>query len=162
MKLSFGFKRLHSAVYLILAVLLSMVAMRAFSADADAQAPISHASNLMQMMLGLAAVIVMIFVVVWLIKRVGYTGYQTAEMMKIKGCLPLSTKEKLLLVEVGSEQVLIGVAPGFVGHIKTLDKPIGDAAKTDSTKNNAYEASPVSSLFAEKLKTIINKGETVE
>ncbi len=157
MKLFLSFRRLHSAVYFIVAVLLSMAAMKVFSAESDVQSPISHTSNLMQMMLGLAAVIVMIFVVVWLIKRVGYTGYQAAEMMKIKGCLPLSTKEKLLLVEVGNEQLLIGVAPGFVGHVKTLDQPI-----RDTSKNCSYNASPVSSLFAEKLKTIINKGETVE
>ena len=83
--------------------------------------PISYSSSLLQMMLGLAATVVMIFVVVWLIKRVGYTGYSATNKMKIKSTLPLSPKEKLLLIEVEGETMLIGVAPGFVGLLKTLE-----------------------------------------
>jgi len=95
---------------------------------------ISYSSSLLQMMVGLAATIVMIFVVVWLIKRVGYTGYNATNKMKIKGTLPLSPKEKLLLVEVDGETMLIGVAPGFVGLLKTLDPSL---RKQEATSDSA-------------------------
>ncbi len=103
-------------------LLLAFLFLVDFSNAAEEIAPpISYSSSLLQMMLGLAATIVMIFVVVWLIKRVGYTGHSATNKMKIKSTLPLSPKEKLLLIEVEGETMLIGVAPGFVGLLKTLE-----------------------------------------
>jgi flagellar biogenesis protein FliO len=103
-------------------LLLAFLFLVDFSNAAEEIAPpVSYSSSLLQMMLGLAATIVMIFVVVWLIKRVGYTGYSATNKMKIKSTLPLSPKEKLLLIEVEGETMLIGVAPGFVGLLKTLE-----------------------------------------
>jgi flagellar protein FliO/FliZ len=113
---------------------------------------VNNASNVVQMLLGLGVIIGFIFITVWLIKRVGVMNYHGVGLMKIKSCLPLSNKEKIFLIEAGDEQLLIGVAPGFVGLIKTLDKPI--VAPLPET--------PVSSLFAEKLKSILSKGEVVE
>jgi flagellar biogenesis protein FliO len=155
--------------------------------------PIPYSSSLFQMMLGLAATIVMIFVVVWLIKRVGYTGYSATNKMKIKSTLPLSPKEKLLLIDVEGETMLIGVAPGFVGLLKTLEpdqkkqvmtanrticsgekeNPKGSSDSSISSTSRADEAmsntsfssnkfvNGLSSSFAEKLKSVINKSDAV-
>jgi flagellar protein FliO/FliZ len=118
-----------------LLLILSLLLLIDFSHAAEEfSPPVSYSSSLLQMMLGLAATIVMIFVVVWLIKRVGYTGYNATNKMKIKSTLALSPKEKLLLIEVEGETILIGVAPGFVGLLKTLEpdltKPVTAASST--------------------------------
>ena len=150
--------------------------------------PMSYSSSVIQMMLGLAATIVMIFVVVWLIKRVGYKGYASTNAMKIKSTLSLSPKEKLLLIEVEGEKILIGVAPGFVGLVKTLESEskkytaeniaaVSIAASSSSAEsynsdlsnetmtNTAFSNNKVvndlSSSFAEKLKAVLKKGEAV-
>jgi flagellar protein FliO/FliZ len=114
-------KAMINKLLLILALLLLIDVSRAAEGLSP---PVSYSSSLLQMMLGLAATIVMIFVVVWLIKRVGYTGYNATNKMKIKGTLALSPKEKLLLIEVEGETILIGVAPGFVGLLKTLESDL--------------------------------------
>jgi flagellar protein FliO/FliZ len=114
-------KAMINKLLLILALLLLIDFSRAAEGLSP---PVSYSSSLLQMMLGLAATIVMIFVVVWLIKRVGYTGYNATNKMKIKGTLALSPKEKLLLIEVEGETILIGVAPGFVGLLKTLESDL--------------------------------------
>jgi flagellar protein FliO/FliZ len=124
-----------------------------FSAFAEETQPVSinHSQNVWQLIIGLLSIIALIFIVVWLMKKVGYGQYQATSGLKIKGCLPLSNKEKIFLIEAGNEQILIGVAPGSIAHLKTLDEPITQSQNTAAT-----------SAFAEKLKSIINKGEAVE
>jgi flagellar protein FliO/FliZ len=140
--------------------------------------PMSYSSSVIQMMLGLAATIVMIFVVVWLIKRVGYKGYTSTNAMKIKSTLALSPKEKLLLIEVEGEKILIGVAPGFVGLVKTLEpdskkqtseniaaESYSSHTSNETITNAAFSNNKIvndlSSSFAEKLKAVLKKGEAV-
>lgn len=89
-------------------------------------------ANLTQVFIALVFVVLLIFLIAWFLKRVGYSGMQAHPLMTVKASLPLSTKEKLLIVEIGEEQVVIGVAPGFVGHIKSLDAPLDFS----HTKNN--------------------------
>lgn len=84
----------------------------------------NHSANIAQVLLYLFVVIVLIFVIVWLLKKIQYTQHGSHQYMKVKSCLPLSSKEKLLLVEIGEQQVVIGVAPGFVGHILSLNESL--------------------------------------
>jgi flagellar protein FliO/FliZ len=84
----------------------------------------NHSGNLLEVFLSLFAVIVVILILAWAIKVMGYKGVAINKAMKVTACLPLSSKEKLMVVQIGDEQILIGVAPGFVSHIKTLDKPL--------------------------------------
>jgi flagellar protein FliO/FliZ len=111
--------------------------------------PISYSSNFMQMIVGLLFIVLMIFGVVWLMKKIGYKGYGSSELIKIKSCLPLSTKEKLFLIEIGEEQILIGMAPGFIGHLKTIENPV--------LRSNDVKISTSTSIFSEKLKMILSK-----
>ncbi len=85
-------------------------------------------------------------------KRIGYTGMPRNKVMNIQACLPLSSKERLLLVDIGGEQVVIGVAPGFVGHIKSLDKPL-------DIENPSSNSSLSKNDFSLTLKKIINAGK---
>ncbi|MFT6390098.1 MAG: flagellar protein FliO/FliZ [Cellvibrionaceae bacterium] len=129
-------------------LMLALLFLVDFSNAAEAIAPpISYSSSLLQMMLGLAATIVMIFVVVWLIKRIGYTGHSATNKMKIKSTLPLSPKEKLLLIEVEGETILIGVAPGFVGLLKTLEPNVKkQIVAANSTLCSEEHLNPLESL----------------
>jgi len=148
-------KKLTLSIYLF--IVLHLSAFDLYAEEAAATSPVSYSTNFIQMMTGLFLIVFMIVGVVWLMKKIGYKGYSASGLIKIKSCLPISTKEKILLIQVGEEQVLIGTAPGFIGHIKTIEKPI------ETTSENAgFTSSPVSSAFADKLKSIINKKEMVE
>lgn len=108
-------------------------------------------TSIFQMLIALVFVIGMIFLLVWSMKKMGYKGYVQSNLIKIDSCLPLSNKEKLLLVRIGDEQILIGTAPGFIGHIKTMDNPVY------SDQGNSQET--ISSAFAEKLKQMMTKNK---
>lgn len=91
-----------------------------------------YGEDIAEMMFSLALVVGLIFIIAWLFKRVSNTNIMPNKVMDIKACLPLSPKEKLMIVQVGDEQIVVGVAPGFVGLIKTLEQPLVNNASKPS------------------------------
>lgn len=112
---------------------------------------LSHQSgNLLQVALSLLVVIALIFVIAWFAKRLGGLNGMNTGLMSVKASLPLSPKEKLMVVQIGDEQVVVGVAPGFVGHIKTLDKPLlGETSTVPSLQ--------ATGSFSNTLQTLLNR-----
>lgn len=100
--------------------------------------PFSFAS-LMQLILGLALVIGLILLLAWLLRRFGGAGFASTGM-KIVATLPLSARERVVLVEIGEKQVLLGVAPGRVNLLASYDEAVLDA--------KSMQAAP----FSERLK----------
>lgn len=102
------------------------------------QEPFSAAA-LTQLLLGLLFVIGMIFILSWCFKR--FSGVSPmARHMKVLSVLPLSTREKAVLVQVGDKQLLLGVAPGRVSHLHAFDEPIVDDQPTESFAARLGEA----------------------
>lgn len=129
-----------------------------------------HSSNLTEVFLSLFFVIALIFILAWVIKRIGYTPMGKNNVMKVNACLPLSSKEKLMLIQVGNEQILIGVAPGFIGNIKTLDTPVNlepmttDVQEGEQTREQGADSNPLSNApinFSQLLNRFVKKGTTV-
>jgi flagellar protein FliO/FliZ len=92
----------------------------------------NHSANFLEVIVSLLVVVALIFIAAWIMKRIGYSGNSHHQSMKVKACLSLSAKEKLMVVQIGDEDVVIGVAPGFVGHIKTLEHPLNTYASSTS------------------------------
>ncbi|PIE24550.1 MAG: flagellar biosynthetic protein FliO [Neptuniibacter caesariensis] len=98
-----------------------------------------------QLILGLLLVIAVIFCVSWVLKR--FPGFvSTSKNMRVIGVLPLTTREKAVLVKVGDTQMLLGVAPGRVTHLHTFAEPVfsDDGEKTG---------------FAERLSEVMQKAK---
>ncbi|MBY4675954.1 flagellar biosynthetic protein FliO [Marinobacterium arenosum] len=86
------------------------------------------AGSVMQLLLGLAAVVVMILLLAWLMRRFGGLAVQQGAIKVVAG-LSLGSREKVVLVQVGDrKQVLLGVAPGRVSTLAEFDEPVVDAA----------------------------------
>ncbi len=100
--------------------------------------PFSFAS-LLQLFLGLALVIGVILLLAWLMRRFGGAGF-SASGMKVIATLPLSARERVVLVEAGDKQLLLGVAPGRVNLLASYDEPI--------IESSIMQSAP----FAERLK----------
>ncbi len=46
--------------------------------------------------------------------------------MRVLSSLPLGTRERLLVVKVGEQQILLGTTPGRISFLCQLDKPIDE------------------------------------
>ncbi len=75
------------------------------------------------MILSLLMVLVLIVVSAWVLKKFNLTNNSVAGM-KVIASLPLGTKEKLVVVQVGDQQLLLGVSQQQVSLIKTLEQPL--------------------------------------
>ena len=96
---------------------------------ADTQPPAATAEpmavdNLLRLTLGLFVVVIAIFVTGWGLRRFGRFNAAAQGGLKVLGGLSMGARERLVLVQVGDQQLLIGVAPGRVQTLHVLDQPI--------------------------------------
>jgi len=69
----------------------------------------------------LALVLACLFFVLYIMRKfMGTTGKQGELDMKRLGALYLSPKERIEVVEISGERIVLGVAPGSVNYITTL------------------------------------------
>jgi flagellar protein FliO/FliZ len=110
---------------------------------------------------GLFAVIGMIFVVAWVVRRLsgGQFG-QNAAAIKILATQPLGTKERLCLIDVGGQQVLVGITAQSMQTLMVLDKPVDKALLKPSASWSSAES--VNSLFGAKLQSMLKGSEVNE
>ncbi len=91
---------------------------------AAAHAPASSASGLVSVTLALLAVLVVIFALAWIARRMRSLGDRTAGSLEVLANMPLGPKERAVLLKVGGAQILLGVAPGRVNTLHVLDQPL--------------------------------------
>ncbi len=106
-------------------------------------------------MLGaLTGVLLLIFAAAWLLRRLQQSQGGSRGHLRIVSVLPLSAKERVVLIQAGEEQVLMGVSGAGIQHLHTLNSPIelNDPAGID-TGGSAQGGSGAS--FAEQLKSIM-------
>ncbi len=93
--------------------------------------PVSS-GNIMQMLFGLIIVIALMFALAWIMRR--FTGFQAGVSgnLKVIGGLSLGTRERIVLVQAGDTQLLVGVAPGHVQTLHVLNEPLDASASTNT------------------------------
>ena len=84
-------------------------------------------AQLGQMLLGLLLVIGLIFVLAWLLRRVQQVGPRGNRVIKLLASQALGPRERLVLVQVGNEQVLLGLSAGRITPLHTPKKPVTPA-----------------------------------
>lgn len=98
-----------------------------------------------QLLLGLALVVGLILLLAWLMRRVNGASVQ-GNGMKVLAALPLGQRERAVLVQVGQEQMLLGVAPGRVSLLARFETPVLDSAELRGA------------AFAERLQQVLGRG----
>ena len=81
-------------------------------------------SNLMQVSFGLFVIILLITAAAWFTRRFGNFQIAAKGNLRIIGGLPLGSRERVVLIQVGTEQIVLGVAPGRVDKIHVLENPV--------------------------------------
>jgi flagellar protein FliO/FliZ len=82
------------------------------------------AGGLASVTFALLAVLAAIFAVAWLARRVRGMGSRVGNAIDVLADIPLGPKERAVLLKVGTEQVLVGVAPGRVSALHVLRDPV--------------------------------------
>ena len=90
-------------------------------------APAAHAGGLGglgEVTLALLLVLGAVFALAWVLKRVRTFGSRVGGALDVLAQLPLGQKERVVLIRVGTAQILLGVAPGRVSTLYVLPEPL--------------------------------------
>ena len=120
--------------YRIPAALLAALTSVAHAAEQPFAAPdaaktvaSSPAAGLTQVTLSLMLVLAAVFAAAWLVRRLRNFGRPGAGAINIIADVALGTKERAVLIQVGAQQLLLGVAPGQVNTLHVLAEPVRTA-----------------------------------
>lgn len=101
---------------------------------AFAAAPGPDAGSLVQVVLGLLAVVVAVLLLARFLPRLQGVRPGGRGQLRVVDSLPLGQKERIVLVEVGDRQLLIGVTAAQVCTLHALDEPLA-VGRTDDGAN---------------------------
>src|SRR5689334_1374044 len=92
----------------------------------------SGIASLGQVTVALGLVLALIFVAAWFFRRLRGFGKTGTGALDIVADLAVGQKERAVLIRVGTQQVLLGVAPGRVTTLHVLAEPVSVAPATGS------------------------------
>jgi len=85
---------------------------------------------LLQVVGSFVLVICVLLAVLLLLKRFNGAGSPRSGQMRVIASLGLGQRERAVLIEVGNEQFLVGVAPGSVNMLHALPDPVRPASES--------------------------------
>jgi flagellar biosynthetic protein FliO len=112
----------------------------------------SPTGSLLQTLFALIVVLGALAALAWFLKRYGPRAGGANANVKVVGSLNLGGRERLLVVEVGNQWIVVGASPGRVNGLATMPKQEGvDATATLVTTG------PSANSFADWLRQTIEK-----
>jgi flagellar protein FliO/FliZ len=134
-------------VFLAAPALAQQAARAGAAPDSPVRAP-DTVGTLVSLGLGLVAVIAVIYGCAWIIRRMnGMTGMNN-NAIKVVSVMAIGARERIALIEVGGQQILLGITPSAIRTLHVFDEPVVDAGNANSGD------------FARRLQSMIGKSWT--
>lgn len=108
----------------------------------------ASAGDLLQAVLGFVAVLALMAGVAWTLKRMGVAGASAGNVAKVVGGVSVGNRERVVVIEVADQWIVVGVAPGSVNALSTMPRQENLAIS---------EAAPGAKTFSAWLKQTIDK-----
>lgn len=108
-------------------------------------------AHVMNWALGLIVVLCLFFACAWLVRKTGALSLNTKTNMKVVSGLSLGMREKLILVQLGDKQLVLGVTPGRIDKLLVLE---GDDQLLNKAPDKRTEGD-----FSKKLKQVLAGSE---
>jgi flagellar protein FliO/FliZ len=108
------------------------------------------AGQLTQLVFGLLFVLGLIFFLAWLLRRVQQAGPAgKGQVIDIIGSRALGPRDRLMLIQVGNEQILLGLSPGTITALHVLKEPVQVPSGTEKSTPE----------FAQRLMELLGKDQ---
>ena len=97
-------------------------------------------SSIAQIIFSLLLVLAAIVAVGWLLKRMNVAQQGTGNLLKVVGSVAVGQRERVVLVEIDDTWLVIGVGPGQIRTLHTLEKSAEVAANhpAQTTNDNKF------------------------
>jgi len=104
-------------------------------------APVISTESTLQMIGALLLVLAVIVGGTWLLKRFALLPTVASGVVKVVAAAGVGQRERVVVVEIDQTWLVLGVAPGRVNKLHTMDKPSSEpAAKTDHPPVETFAA----------------------
>ena len=97
----------------------------------SAGAPLEPISSpyLVKLAGGLLLVVVIIFLFAWLLRKLNLNQQASGGLIRVVAGLSIGTRDRIVLLQVGEEQILVGLTPGRIEKLHTLAQPLEPAGE---------------------------------
>ena len=95
--------------------------------------------NVVRLVLGTLLVVGILLGAARLLPRLGAAAGISSENFCVVSSLAVGQRERVVVIQVGGRQLMLGVAPGRVEKLHELDEPLGPAG---GTRSAAVQAAP--------------------
>lgn len=103
-------------------IFLTVSACACAVAQAADQSSVASAGSLFQVLLGLAVVLGLMAGAAWILKRLGVAKAVAGAPVRIVGGVSVGSRERIVVVEVAEQWIVVGVAPGRVNPLSTMPR----------------------------------------
>lgn len=142
-----------SGLLIIGLLLFSAIAYSTETAPVVGTASTRPGDYLGQILVSLLLVLLIIFVSAWILKRYGRVSGSLEGHLRILGALGVGQRERILLLQVGDEQLLVGVTTSHISLLHRLEVPI------EVEHNNVAS---ISNTFSQRLQEALKQRRTGE
>lgn len=110
----------------VCSALMVLLSPAAVAQQTEEGSSVNIAAQLGQLALGLVLVVGLIFLIGYLMRRVGPLAPQGGQQIKLISSLALGPRDRLVLVDVGGKQLLLGASPGRINTLHAFDEPVAE------------------------------------
>ena len=106
--------------------------------------PVIDGPDILSLGMSLVIVVAAVLLLGWLYSRFRFTGGSSGSLINVVSSRALGPKERLVLIEVADQQLLVGITATSVQTLHTFDKSVSVEAEVTESAG-----------FAERLRTAI-------
>ena len=128
------------------AALVPSLAFAATPVPASAPAATGAVTGFASVALSLVLIVVMIIALAWVATRLRLTPRAASSGLRVLADVAVGPKERVVLLQVGDRQALVGVGADGVRPIDLLEQPV------------ELPAAPAPGAFAERLRSLLQPG----
>jgi flagellar protein FliO/FliZ len=120
---------------------------------------VTSTGGVLQTILALSFVLALLAALAWAMKRYGPRSSGTSATLRIVGSLSLGGRERILIIEVADQWIVVGAAPGRVNALALMPRQSGTGTGTDAGSDSGATLVPSASgaNFAQWLKQTMDK-----
>ncbi len=93
-----------------------------------------------KLLLSLGLVVGIIFLLAWMVKRFNVIPHQSQGLIKIISTLSVGSRDRIALIQVGDEQLLIALSPGKISKLHSLKTPVDTSNSTNVSFKSKFNS----------------------
>ena len=121
--------------------------------------------TVIEMVFYLMLVVAVIFLCAWLFRRMGGMGVGATGLIKILTAISLGSRDRIVLIQVGEKQMLLGISPGRINTLHVFEGDVMAQAQANADQlsiNNNPGSGQLSNAFARKLQGFLSSAQRSE